>query len=59
MGPVWVQGRGVGVGPDSFGELMVFVNSDPHYLILGETQVVPICCQRQQVALKNSLLAVT
>ena len=25
------------MGPDSFGELMVFVNSDPHYLILGET----------------------
>lgn len=58
MGPVWVQGRGVGVGPDSFEELMVFVNSDLHFLFLGETQV-PICCQRQPVALENSLLAVT
>lgn len=46
------------MGPDSFAELMVFVNLDPHYLILGETQV-PICCQRQPVALENSLLAVT
>lgn len=31
--------RWVGVGPDSFGGLKVFVNLDPHKLTLGETKV--------------------